>query len=323
MKTSIAMCIFTKISLHLLLFLFLYDPSDSGDESGAESSDTDSVLSGTFINDGAYTQHESQAGAETQYAMYLAVDNYHVQMASPDDFVRGKANIAALVRGPRGARAFCSPSGGSDIRDSDVSILADTPDDSSASRAAKGQSHYNDWRHYGGKAVAVTTLADTPDPDLGETASSSGESSEDEVTNNCVSAPIAPAASKNISIGGHATAPSTGATKAVIGTGKENVRHDFTRKSSFFSKLASKDAAESSEDSDLDVPPRKKPLTVAVATASASASSVHPRGASSKGSSVPSNRPPLCPVSANTNTPGISADKDETTSSPDPFGWSY
>jgi len=73
--------------------------SDSGDDEGASdeaSEDSDgsgssnsTQLSGDFINDGTYTQHSPQ-GEATQYGMYLAVNNYHSHMRSPDDFVRGK-----------------------------------------------------------------------------------------------------------------------------------------------------------------------------------------------------------------------------------------
>jgi len=103
-----------------------------------DSSGEDSVLSGTFINDGTYTQHTPQVlyclccmccmycmlrvvaeclvshithhpytntntiqGAASQYGMYLAVNNYHAHMRSPDDFVAGKLNIQAMVRGRR------------------------------------------------------------------------------------------------------------------------------------------------------------------------------------------------------------------------------
>lgn len=69
---------------------------DESDENNGSKSDSDASgssvstqLSGNFINDGTYTQHSPQ-GEATQFGMYLAVNNYHSHMRSPDDFVRGK-----------------------------------------------------------------------------------------------------------------------------------------------------------------------------------------------------------------------------------------
>lgn len=105
--------------------------------------------------------------------MYLAVNNYHAHMRSPDDFVAGKLNIQAMVRGKRargvGRGLAMSPStssvGGSVVSgsvedtqcsgsdggnsgdsgcDSDVSIV-DTPE---ASRYAnKRKSHQSKPKH--------------------------------------------------------------------------------------------------------------------------------------------------------------------------------
>lgn len=81
-----------------------YD-SDSGDESIEERDDDDesSCISGDFINDGAYTQHPSQGDGTTQTAsMYLAVNNYRLQMESPDDLdSHGKPNVRKIFRSKR------------------------------------------------------------------------------------------------------------------------------------------------------------------------------------------------------------------------------
>jgi hypothetical protein len=79
--------------------------SDSGDESIEERDDDDesSCISGDFINDGAYTQHPSQGDGTTQTAcMYLAVNNYRLQMESPDDLdSHGKPNVRKIFRSKR------------------------------------------------------------------------------------------------------------------------------------------------------------------------------------------------------------------------------
>eukprot|EP01032_Pedospumella_encystans_P017182 gene17182-19590_t len=111
--------------------------SDSGDDEGisedGEGQDSDASgssestqLSGNFINDGTYTQHSPQGDA-TQYGMYLAVNNYHSHMHSPDDFVRGKLNVAGLVRRKP---LLQSPSDLQDTQASDASpnsSIVDTP----------------------------------------------------------------------------------------------------------------------------------------------------------------------------------------------------
>ena len=84
--------------------------SDSGDDEGisedGDGQDSDvsdssqsTQLSGNFINDGTYTQHSPQGNA-TQYGMYLAVNNYHSHMRSPDDFVRGNCFMILCFNAP-------------------------------------------------------------------------------------------------------------------------------------------------------------------------------------------------------------------------------
>lgn len=84
--------------------MILLNGSDSGDETIDERDDDEdddaSCISGDFINDGAYTQHPSQGGDTAQAAcMYLAVNNYRMQMESPDDLDScGKPNIRKIFR---------------------------------------------------------------------------------------------------------------------------------------------------------------------------------------------------------------------------------
>ena len=116
-----------------IFLLLLYSDSSDGSE-GDGVSEEESCISGGFINDGAYTQHESPGGVETQYGMYLAVNNYHMHMQSPEDLVRGRPNVAALVR--RRARLSTSSPGSVGVADtpdssvlsSDASMLQDTPE---------------------------------------------------------------------------------------------------------------------------------------------------------------------------------------------------
>lgn len=118
---------------YIFITTAVYSDSSDGSE-GDGVSEEESCISGGFINDGAYTQHESPGGVETQYGMYLAVNNYHMHMQSPEDLVRGRPNVAALVR--RRARLSTSPPGSvgvvdtpdSSVLSSDASMLQDTPE---------------------------------------------------------------------------------------------------------------------------------------------------------------------------------------------------
>lgn len=118
---------------YIFITTTIYSDSSDGSE-GDDVSEEESCISGGFINDGAYTQHESPGGVETQYGMYLAVNNYHMHMQSPEDLVRGRPNVAALVR--RRARLSTSSPGSAGVVDtpdssvlsSDASMLQDTPE---------------------------------------------------------------------------------------------------------------------------------------------------------------------------------------------------
>lgn len=61
------------------------------DDADEDDADTSGVLSGSFINDGEYTQRESIGGGSgskgpfSQQAMYLAINRRQMELDSPDD----------------------------------------------------------------------------------------------------------------------------------------------------------------------------------------------------------------------------------------------
>jgi hypothetical protein len=127
------------------LFICFCSGSENGsgasDDDAEEDSEDGSQLSGDFINDGAYTQHESQS-EEDGPAMYLKCNRYNMLMHSPEDFVNGRPNIAALLRKPR--RGGAGDLGRSIVEaDASFSILADTPESARPRRRRPG-------RHAGG-----------------------------------------------------------------------------------------------------------------------------------------------------------------------------
>jgi hypothetical protein len=261
---------------------FTYFYSDSGDESMESGSDEDSVLSGTFINDGTYTQHDSQGGAATQYGMYLAVNNYHTHMRSPDDFVRGKLNVAGLVR--RRPLCLASPSQGpgTGIHSSsscDVSILPDTPE----------------------LDRSCDTI--TQEEQEGTARGSSG----DESTENEEEEPIKPVGGRKTSLLAQLTKGPQHASssaslhvpkKFVLSGGKENntKKTSSAGKATFFSKLALKGlSGDSSDDSDGEL--ASKPVAGKLPVTSRSSSRRKVAGISAASSSV--NRTPLLTLSPN------------------------
>lgn len=170
------------------------------------------------------------------------------------------------------------------------------------------------WRTAGKNARTRAAPADTPE--MTETASSSGESSEDEVAD--FTAPVATASKSNIA-GLARAAP----VKSLQATGKENQRSGVPKKASFLSKILSKSGAESRDDSDFDAPPNKKRAVIdsgAATTIVDNASRID----GNKGSSIEpqaARRPPLCPMSP--NVPPRANDLKVLPQSPDIFGWQY
>jgi len=135
--------------------LFFYC-SDSGDETIDSHDDDDaSCISGGFINDGAYTQHPSEGGA-TQAGMYLAVNNYRMQMESPADFdSHGKPNVRKIFRSKRSMQlsVVYSSGGTSCTSDSMTSPVIEVP----IGDASPGQ----DDRMSGGAMFDLSTLKPT------------------------------------------------------------------------------------------------------------------------------------------------------------------
>jgi hypothetical protein len=270
-----------------------YSRSDATEDSESEDIDEGSCISGDFINDGTYTQHTSPSGAETQYGMYLAVNNYHTHMRSPDDVTGGRLNIADLVRGPRNVH-FSSP------RDTSVSILDDTP------VASRRPSRRSGSARASRSNAGADELEDTASDDS-KSQSSSSEQEEDEAE--------------------FSTQPSKTEAKR---TGAERKPASFAKQipgqtgasggiaAPFWERLKTKrDAAQaglsSSEDSDTDINPHRKravargiqdiaaPIGVGVKPVSVARASDCGRNVAAGVGKIgePTRRPPLAPLSAN------------------------
>jgi hypothetical protein len=293
-----------------------YSRSDATEDSESEDTDEGSCISGDFINDGTYTQHTSPSGAETQYGMYLAVNNYHTHMRSPDDVMGGRFNIADLVRGPRKVH-FSSPS------DTSVSILDDAP---VASRHPSRRS---------GSARASRSNAGADD--LQDTASDDSESQSSSSEQEVDEAEFSTQPSKTKANRMGAKRPASKSAKQAPGqTGASG-----GIAASFWERLKTKRNAvqaglSSSEDSDTDANPHRKrvaargiqdiaaPIGVGVKPVSvAKASDCGREAVAAVGKAgVLSRRPPLAPLSANAPREGNTV-KAAGQSEDDIFTWDF
>jgi hypothetical protein len=267
--------------------------SDATEDSESEDTDDGSCISGDFINDGTYTQHTSPSGAETQYGMYLAVNNYHTHMRSPDDVMGGRFNIADLVRGPRKVH-FSSPS------DASVSILDDTP------VTMRHPSKRNGSARASRSDVGADDLEDTASDD------SKSQSSSSELEEGEAEFSTQPSKTKAKRTGAKRKA-SVSSKLAPAGTDSSG-----GIAAPFWERLKTKrDAAQaglsSSEDSDTDINPHRKrvvargiqdtaaPIGVGVKPVSVAKAGDCGREVAAGVGKIgePTRRPPLAPLSAN------------------------